>query len=335
MLFTVEPGAVSRIIPEVLPVMEYTPDKFGYVSFGVQIIKPLTFYTVAILDNPLIMSPVETSAPIRFTQAKLTVYDNKGWHYSFKLEPVINKIVIRGGSEMYTLVVEKEGYASVRLQVPADKLRQTTGENPLILKIPWGQPNINTLVLQPGPDRGKDAMISKLSPDRNFGSHKYFEATFLSEPIATVMRSNRSLIFFNLDQLPKSAVIKNVVLQLSYDIPLPWVSDSPITATPGTDKWFGAVLQQVVEPWDEFKVTWNNQPRTIEANQVYITPFIRNTNFINVDVTRLFVNENDSPNHGLMFKLWPDERFPGFRFASSDHKTEALRPKLIINYSVN
>ena len=64
-----------------------------------------------------------------------------------------------------------------------------------------GFSQFKVLVLQPGPDKGKDAMISNLEPDKNFGGHKYFEATFLTEPILTVMRSNRSLIFFNLDAL--------------------------------------------------------------------------------------------------------------------------------------
>jgi hypothetical protein len=332
-LFTVEPGMTARVVPEVLPVMNFTPDQFGYVNFGVQIIKPLTFYTVAILDNPLIMAPT-SAAPVQWTQAKLTVLDNKGWRYSFRLEAGINKIIVRGGTEMYTLIVEKEGFTTVRLQVPADKLRETSRENPLVLKIPWGQTNMNTLVLQPGPEAGKDAMISNLSPDKNFGSHPYFEATFLSEPILTVMRSNRSLIFFNLGQVPKSAIIKNVSLQLSYEVPLPWPNDSAITAIPGTEKWFGAVLQQIVEPWEEYGVTWENQPRTIDANQVYITPFIRNANFITVDVTRLFINNIDSPNHGMLFKHYPSEKFPGFRFASSDHKNSVLRPKLIINYTL-
>ena len=102
--------------------------------------------------------------------------------------------------------------------------------------------------------------------------------------------------------------------------------------------WYGGVLQQVVEPWDEHKVTWNTQPKTVEYNQVYIPPFIRNVNFIDVDVTRLFVQpvttDNVSyPNYGMLFRLWPTDRFPGFRFASSDYPNEIMRPKLTIYYT--
>jgi hypothetical protein len=192
------------------------------------------------------------------------------------------------------------------------------------------------LVLQPGPEKGKDAMISNLNPEKNFGDYKYFEATFLSEPILTVMRSNRSLIWFNPDSLPKSAVIMKVILTLKYDIPVPFDSSYLIGMGP---LWVGGVLQQIVEPWDEFKVTWNTQPKTVEANQVYISPFIKNANFIDVDVTRLFVYPSTTdpaiyPNYGMLFKLWPVDRFPGFRFASSDYPVAIMRPRLTIYYAL-
>jgi hypothetical protein len=96
-------------------------------------------------------------------------------------------------------------------------------------------------------------------------------------------------------------------------------------------------LQQIVEPWEEFKVTWNTQPKTIEINQVFIPPFIRNINSIEVDVTKLFIppTANALPNYGMLFKLWPTERFPGFRFASSDFSVATMRPMLTIYYSLN
>jgi hypothetical protein len=155
------------------------------------------------------------------------------------------------------------------------------------------------------------------------------------------MRSNRSLISFNLDTLPKSAVIKKVILTLWYDLPIPFDSTFIVNTDPSTGiAWYGAVLQQVVEPWEEFKVTWNTQPKSVEANQVYISPFIKNANVIEVNVTGLFVqNPNidvvNYPNYGMLFRLWPTERFPGFRFASSDYPMAGMRPRLTIYYTIN
>jgi hypothetical protein len=275
-------------------------------------------------------------APTQITTAKLTIYAPNGWHYTFALEAAINHLVIRGGSEVYDFVLEKEGYPARKMRFGAKDLLATTKENPLVLKIPWGN-QFRTIVLQPGPDKGKDAMISNLDPDKNFGDYKYFEATFLTEPVLTVMRSNRSLIFFNLDTLPKSAVIQKVTLRLAYDFPIPFDNTYVTDAYPSIGiVWYGGVLQQIIEPWEENKVTWNTQPKTIEMNQVFIPPFIRNVNIIDIDVTKLFVLPAASPlpGYGWLFKLWPADKFPGFRFASSDFSEPKMRPMLTIYYTL-
>jgi hypothetical protein len=332
--FNIFPQQVTRLAPEVLPVGDQTPDQFGYVSFGVQIIKPLHFYTMCIIDNPLSM------APTQLTTAQLTITAPNGWHYTFKLEAAINHLVIRGGSEFYYFELKKEGYPPQKMRFYARELMATSRENPLVLKIPWDS-QFRVLILQPGPERGKDAMISNLDPDKNFGDHKYFEATFLTEPLLTVMRSNNSLIQFNLNDLPKSAIIKKVTMQLFYDYPVPFDSTYVTDTSPAPGiAWYGGVLQQIVEPWEEYQVTWNSQPKTIESNQVYLSPFIRNVNFIEVDVTRIFVYPTTTdpavyPNYGMLFKLWPSDQFPGFRFASSDFPEANMRPRLTIYYTLN
>lgn len=327
--FNILPGQITTIAPEVLLVGTYTPGDFGYVSFGIQIIKPLELWAICVLDNPLVM------APTQITDAKLIVYSGDGWSFTFNLKAEVNHLVIRGGSDFYTFLLEKEGYPAQTLQFSGWELSNTSQENPLILKIPWG-PQYRTMVIQPGPEDGKDAMISNLEPDKNFGDYKYFEATFLSEPILTVMRSNRSLISFNLDSLPKNAVIQKVILELSYDIPIPVPGDSTVIIDPSTGvNSYAGVFQQIIEPWDEHKVTWNNQPKTIEMNQVFLYPFIKNSNIVDIDVTSLFNNPSASalPNLGMLFREWPDDSFPGFRFVSSDYPVASMRPKLIIYYT--
>ncbi len=334
--FNIFPNQVTRIVPEVLVVGDQTPAQFGYASFGVQIIKPIDLWAMCVLDpgDPRIM------APIQITNARLTVVSRDGWRYTFKLEPAVNHLIIRGGSEKYVLILEKDGYLTQKMEYTAAALMATTKENPLVLKIPW-QTQYKVIILQPGPEKGKDAMISNLEPEKNFGSYKYFEATFLSEPVLTVMRSNRSLIAFNLDTLPKSAIIQKVILRLSYDIPIPFDTAyiNMNTGPSASAVWIGAVLQQIVEPWEEFKVTWNSQPKTIESNQVYISPFIKNANSIEVDVTRLFVPSLTTdnavyPNYGILFRLWPNDRFPGFRFASSDYPVATMRPRLAVWFTM-
>lgn len=329
--FNIFPDKVTTLPTEVLAVGNQSPSAFGYATFGVMIVKPLDFWTMCVIgfDNPMIM------APIQITEAKLTISNNNGWMYTFRLAAAPNHLVIRGGSEIYTFLLEKDGYPSKKMQFTSGQLLAATEKNPLVLNInPENQ--VYTLSLQPGPEQGKDAMISNLEPDKNFGDHKYFEATFLSESQLTVMRSNRSLIFFDLSTLPTGAKINKVVLRLVYEKPIPFDETLFPTVAPATGiVWYGAVLQQIVEPWEENGVTWNKQPKTIEANQVFIPPFIRSTNVLEVEVTKLFVSNlaNPLPNHGILFKLWPADKFPGFRFASSDYPEPSWRPKLNIQYT--
>jgi hypothetical protein len=159
----------------------------------------------------------------------------------------------------------------------------------------------------------------------------------MSETNLTVMRSNRSLIWFDLSTLPKSAIIKKVNLKLSYDVPVPWDSTIFVSGTVGaTVIKPGGLLQLITEPWEENGVTWNKQPKTTEINQVFIQPFIRNVNFIEADVTGLFVSTtaNPLPDYGMMFKLSQNEKFKGFRFASSDFADAGMRPKLTFFYTL-
>ncbi len=326
--FKIVPGQITPVLTEVLLVGNLAPSQFGYTIFGIQIIKPLDFYTFCIIDNPLIM------APTKMTSAKLTISNNNGWSYTFNLRDTVNHLTIRGGSEKYTFLLEKEGYTSQKLQFAGQQLLEATKEKPLVLKIPVGSPVTRIMFFQPGPALGKDAMISNLEPDKNFGDYKYFEATYMSESLLTVMRSTRSLIFFDLAKLPKSALIKKAVLKLTYDLPVPWDSTIFVLNSATAAKPYG-LLQRIIEPWEENTVTWNKQPKTTEMGQVYIQPFIKNANFIEVDVTSLIVMTaaNVLPNHGMLFKLSSNERFKGFRFASSDYPDSLMRPRLSIQYT--
>jgi hypothetical protein len=60
---------------------------------------------------------------------------------------------------------------------------------------------------------------------------------------------------------------------------------------------------------------------------------------ITIDVTKLFVQSSTTdpaayPNYGMLFKTWPVDRFPGFRFASSDYSDASMRPRLTVYYSL-
>jgi hypothetical protein len=330
--FSITVEYTTQVSPQVLAVDGYTPADFGYVSFGVDFVSTLTVYIAAEVTDPV------TMGPNLYTAGELLVYSYNGWSHYYHLEATANKLEIRT-SDYYDLVFYRDGFAETRVSASLSDLKGSTEDNPFVIKI--DNPDYQTMVFRPGPEDGKDAYLTDLQPDQNFGDHFYFESTYLSDSILTVMRTTRSLIGFDLGQLPAGAQIKQVNLTLHYDIPVPWDLDS---------LWYlnqrkcncllsGAALQQVIEPWDEHTVTWNNQPKTTEISQVLIYPFIKNANFVDYDVTSIFVPNPyiDSvplPNYGIMLRLYPVEDVPGFRFASSDYPDENMRPLLTVRYTL-
>lgn len=328
MNFKIEPEETTTVSPEVLVVDQTPPEEFGYVVFYPDIVRILTFYVAVCADDPMVFSPT------CYTAAKLTVI-NAGhtWQHSFELEPIVNKVLIRGGSPSYHLIVRKEGYPEKSLWVDAKLLASTTPERPLIIKLGVGP--VQTVRIKPGPERGKDAMIKDIQPKVNFGKHPYFEATYASDGMLTVMARKHSLIdFMPRQHLPKSAKVVDATLVLWYDLPIPWELDSMYMHR--SDIRIGTVLKRIVEPWEEHEVTWATQPKTTDQNAVYLPPFIRNTNMIQVDVTRLVLDQLKEGGYGMYFCLadpGPAEvYFPGMRFASSDYKEPKMHPELVINY---
>ena len=157
--------------------------------------------------------------------------------------------------------------------------------------------------------------------------------------LLTVMRTNRSLIRFDVDRntLPENAQINKVILTLYNVDPIPHRYEGELTPESSSERWYGAVLQRIIEPWEEYRVTWDNQPKTTRENQVYITPFNSADRYADIDVTRLYLPENsvDRPHYGMFFRHYLSELFPGFRFASSDYPDRRMHPELNIYYTLN
>jgi len=207
--FPILKNQTSRVAPEVLPVHNEPPETFGYATFGYNVVRTLDFFVAVYIDDPRIM------APTRFTDAKLTVTIDSMLRHSFKLEAKVNRVTVRDSRWDYLLVVDKEGFAPKRLVVTRERLLNTSPDNPLVIGLPMD--DLHVLVLQPGPDEGKDAMISRNLPEDNFGKFPFFEATAVSPVSSDVQHQlTRSLIEFDLNQLPKSATIKRTILTLYY-----------------------------------------------------------------------------------------------------------------------
>jgi hypothetical protein len=332
--FEIQKNQTSRVVPEVLAVNNHPPEAFGYATFSYHVVRTLDFFVAVFIDDPRIM------APTKYTDAKLTVIIDNLWRHSFKLEPKVNRLRVRDSHWDYVLVVYKEGFAPKKLVVSREELLKTNPENPLMIGLPMD--DLHILVLQPGPDEGKDAMISRSLPEDNFGKFPFFEATAVSPVTSDVQHKlTRSLIEFDLNQLPKSATIKRAILTLSYPsyhyadtvYPVKYVTSGQTgTDTPKPSPVEPlAVLQRVISPWQEHEVTWEKQPETTTENQVFIprvyyitdascnciVPPVSET----VDVTELLMPDASGVmQHGMLLKLVKEEYPEWVRFASSDYE---------------
>ncbi len=323
--FTISANSSVGLRVEVLPVDNHTAEEFGYINFGFSIVNPLAFYAAAYIDNPVMSYR-------RLIKAQLSIYDPEGKHYQFKLDAKINELVIKAMRGQYIFVVKTDAYENKFLFAQED-LMNTSLKEPLYLPL-GDSTGIHELLIRTSPENTKDALITDLDVNMNFGHHALFAASFRSEPILTVMRTTRSLMYTNIRRhLPKSATITKVELELTVTGNIYTMQTEASDFRP----MYTGVLRQVTEEWKEDTVTWNSQPKTIEANQVIIhyNPWI-DFNKRTYDITPLFVpvDKINAPNFGFLFSHYPEDMPGGIEFSSSDAKIEGDRPLFKVYYTL-
>ncbi len=181
-----------------------------------------------------------------------------------------------------------------------------------------------TIILQPGPDDGKDAMVRTLYPNTPHGD----EETIM--PAAWTYSGEfgitRSLFEFDLSVIPDSAQVLDARLNLYYN---------PSCGHEGHYGENESYLQRITSSWEEYSVNWNNQPSVTYDNQVRIqTSTISTQDYPDINVTALIIDMINDPenNFGFMLKLQDESKYRSLIFASSDHPVSEIRPKLVITY---
>jgi len=131
--FRIAEGEKTLLSPEVLPTLNHSPEDFGYLSFGISVVRPLVFFAAAYMyyDNPMIM------APSLITSAEMMVVADSTWRHWFKLESKINRIIIRDGFPYYYIKVRKEGFAPFEKKFHRDELKAHTRSNPLLFPLKY------------------------------------------------------------------------------------------------------------------------------------------------------------------------------------------------------
>lgn len=123
----------TQVSPEVLPTWNYTPEDFGYLSFGVSVVRPLVFFAAAYMfcENSTLV------APSLITSAMMLVRADSTWRHAYALEPKINRIIVRDGFPYYYIKVEKEGFVPFEKRFTRDELKEHTQTNPLMLPLKY------------------------------------------------------------------------------------------------------------------------------------------------------------------------------------------------------
>ncbi|HUX55281.1 MAG TPA: DNRLRE domain-containing protein [Williamwhitmania sp.] len=188
------------------------------------------------------------------------------------------------------------------------------------------------LTIQPGPNEGTDAFIENWDvanyPNRNWGDCIAFTAvawTGHGDP-----QTVRSLISFNLTNIPKKAKIRRATLSL-YAVSTPQIGAGHSTLGGPND----FVLNKIISPWDENSVTWNTQPQITSKYEVILPASqFDNQDYLNIDITDMVQEmiKTPSKNFGLMIRLLNENNYRRVIFGSSDNPNSQKRPKLVIEF---
>lgn len=182
------------------------------------------------------------------------------------------------------------------------------------------------VVLQPGPNGGKDALLRDEDPMRNFGGYSDLAAWAWTVSRARV--NARGLLEFNLSAIPSTAIIDSARLSLYHS--------SSFNAGQAGDNV--ADLLRVTQAWDESTVTWSNQPTTTTSNVVVLPKSSAPAqDYVNINVTSpvQYWHSNPSQNYGWMLKLQTEQTYRSLKFTSSDGSISSDWPKLEVCYTQN
>jgi len=221
-------------------------------------------------------------------------------------------------------------------QVNLTKLKENKMKKILyisLLALAFVMPSLSQTTLTLYPD--KDAMIRQTNyppnindDDTNFGDYGYYNPlmwTWSGYPVIY-----KSLIGIDLSQLPDNATITDAKLYL-------YATGHHVSnlTSGGGYKSNASYLRRITTSWSESTVTWNTAPTTVTNNQATLANSTAVDQDYEVDVTNLIkdIQANPTTSDGLMLGLVTEQYYAKMQFASSDHATSSMHPKLEITYT--
>jgi hypothetical protein len=140
----------------------------------------------------------------------------------------------------------------------------------------------------------------------------------------------RAVIRFDLSSIPQNATIQQATLSV-------YIFDKGVQlGTKGAPDNSDKSLYRITEPWQENTVNWINQP-AFDSTAIASNTNTKTGVWEEYDVTSIIKNstQNNGNNYGFMIKFPSETEFKGARIYSSECSNAALRPKLIITYTMD
>lgn len=194
---------------------------------------------------------------------------------------------------------------------------------------------VKTAIFQPGPEEGKDAIIRYYSgPDEsNYGNHPFVNMHAWTNSGTKVL--HRSLIEFDISQIPENIKVKKAVIRLytfdpNEEFGNAW-TDGCHRQDDGSNQSY---LSRITSSWKEDAVNWRTQPLTTDVNKVLLPANTVDCEDYMVDVTALLTDQmsESSDALGVLIKLDQEDYYRRMLFASSDYPNPLKRPKLEVSY---
>jgi hypothetical protein len=188
----------------------------------------------------------------------------------------------------------------------------------------------NTIVLKPGPEKGKDTYVWSLDANTPNGGSSIIIANAWTWQ--SVMGIQEAYFEFDLDSIREIISGGQSLLSAKLNLFYHYLNEGSELEQTHYGSNF-SVLQRITTPWKEEYLTWNKRPEVTLENQVFI-PSTTNyrEDLLGVDVTSLVRDMIDFPeeSHGFLLRLKTEEIYRRLAFASSDHPDPEKWPELVL-----
>jgi PKD repeat protein len=177
-------------------------------------------------------------------------------------------------------------------------------------------------VMQPGPVEGIDSYVFSRddATNTNAGSgnlHFVVTWTWSGNP-----GTGRGYAKYDLSRICNTANLLEARFSAFYN---------PILGQPHSGANQGW-LSRCTSPWDEYAITWLNQPTITNVNRATVPQLTGAVNLTNLLVTPLVQDMITGPNHGFQWRHDVEQTYRASMFCNSDWQIPAERPRLTLRF---